>query len=160
VRSLAGQSREAGNRLSRHMSTLDGRLGLLARDARQVDTEDDELMLRADQAARTVIRALLGSLAEVSRSSRDLRNAGRQIHSDIEKVFVGLQSQDRLSQMLQSVTEDMTRYSAWLHGADDPAAAQPADWLTRLESSYTMEEMRSSHHGSVVVEQNAGVEFF
>ena len=160
VRSLAGQSREAGNRLTRHIATLDGRLGQIEREARQVDTEDDELMLRSEQAARTVIRALLGSLAEVSRSSRDLRNVGRQIHGDIEKVFVGLQSQDRLSQMLQSVTEDMTRYSAWLHGAEDPAATQPGDWLARLEATYTMEEMRSSHHGSVVVEQNAGVEFF
>ena len=63
----------------------------------------------------------------------------RAVATDIERVFVGLQSQDRLSQMLQSVTDDMNRYSDWLHGAEDPAAQHPSAWLARLEETYTME---------------------
>lgn len=160
VRELAAQSRQAGTQLTRHLAALQERLERLRRQADQNDLDADELALRAEQAARTVVRALLTSIADISRSSRDLQTAGRAVATDIERVFVGLQSQDRLSQMLQSVTDDMHRYSDWLHGAEDPAATHPADWLARLEASYTMEEMRSSHHGNTVVDQNAGVEFF
>ena len=41
-----------------------------------------------------------------------------------------------------------------------PAAAAPALWLERLEASYTMEDMRSSHHDTVKIDRAAGVEFF
>lgn len=160
VRALAGQSREVGTRMARQLAQLSDGLEAVRQQGRHLDTDDDELMVRAEQAARGVVRALLGSLGEVSRSSRDLRAAGRRIHGDLEQIFVGLQSQDRLSQMLDSVTTDMTRFNGWLHGGDDPAAAQPMEWLARLEASYTMEEMRSSHHGHVVVDQANGVEFF
>jgi methyl-accepting chemotaxis protein len=62
--------------------------------------------------------------------------------------------------MLNSVTEDMARYTAWQQGEPDETAASPTAWLERLESSYTMEEMRSSHHNTVAVERTAAVEFF
>jgi len=73
---------------------------------------------------------------------------------------MSLQSQDRLSQMLTAVTEDMQRLVLWLNGADDPAALHPLQWLERLEASYTMEEMKASHHNLVAVQQSSGVQFF
>lgn len=160
VRALAGQSRDAGQRLSRRLLGLRDRLATLQTEVRREDVDDEALTLRTEQAARAVVLALLGSVAEVSRASRDLQQAGRQVQSDLERIFVGLQSQDRLSQMLDTVSVDMLRYSAWLRGADDPAAASPQQWLARLEASYTMEEMRSSHHGNKAIAQETSVEFF
>jgi len=107
-----------------------------------------------------VLVALVGSLAEFTRSSRTLRDTSRQVQDDLERIFVGLQGQDRLSQMLEAVSSDMDRFTAWLEGAPDPAGATPARWLERLEASYTMEEQRSSHHDTKVIEREAGVEFF
>ena len=104
--------------------------------------------------------ALVGSLTEISRSSRGLRDASRQVQADLEKIYMSLQSQDRLTQMLNAVTEDMARFAAWQQGEPDPAANSPALWLERMESSYTMEELRSSHHNTVAVERTAAVEFF
>jgi methyl-accepting chemotaxis protein len=160
VRELAGQSRHAGTQISRHMTAMRERIEQVSAQVRRSDTADDELALRADEAARGVIRALVGSMAEVSSASRTLREAGRQVQSDIEQILVGLQSQDRLNQMLSSVSQDMARLDAWLNGADDEAARQPTQWLQRLEDSYTMEEMRTSHHGTVAIDRQAGVEFF
>lgn len=160
VRGLAGQSRQAGNQLAKFLSDAQDRLASANRTARRHATDDDEIRMQADDAARDVLRALLGSVAEAARSSQTLRLAGRQVQTDLEKIFMGLQGQDRLSQMLSSVTEDMDRYSAWLRGRPDPVALRPSDWLTRLEQSYTMEDMRSAHHGNVAIEQSQGVEFF
>lgn len=161
VRQLAGQSREAGSRLARLVSTMQERLAELERQNRRAHLDDDEeIDLRTEQAARAVVLALLDSLSKVTRSSRQLRAAGAEVQADLEKIFVALQSQDRFSQMLESVMKDMVRYSAWLNGARDPEASTPAQWLARLESSYTMEELRSSHHGTTAVEQRSTVEFF
>lgn len=161
VRQLAGQSREAGSRLARLVSAMQERLAELERDNRRAHLDDDdEIDLRTEQAARAVVLALLESLSQVTRSSRQLRAAGAEVQADLEKIFVALQSQDRFSQMLESVMNDMVRYSAWLNGASDPEAGSPAQWLARLEASYTMEELRSSHHGTTAVEQRSSVEFF
>jgi methyl-accepting chemotaxis protein len=161
VRAQAGQSRQAGLQLGKQLASMKDRIELLRRQARRAHADDDdELTLRATQEARAVVLSLIASLAEVSRASRELRLAGRQVQSDLEKIFIGLQSQDRLSQMLNSVTDDLARYQAWLHGAADPAAASAPLWLERLEASYTMEDMRSSLHGATAIEQQTTVEFF
>jgi len=160
VRALAGQVRHAGTRIARQVADMQQRIVSLVDDTRRIDTGDEEIALQAEENARAVVVSLVGSLAEITRSSRGLREASRQVQADLERIIMGLQSQDRLSQMLTAVTDDMGRYSTWLSGTEDPAAASPAQWLERLEASYTMEELRSSHHNTVAVEKTAGVEFF
>jgi methyl-accepting chemotaxis protein len=160
VRALAGQSRQSGTHMAQRVNTLKEQVDRALAQTRRHDTEADELALQADENARAVVRSLVGSVAEVSRSSRTLREAGRQIQTDIDDILVSLQSQDRLSQMLTSVTDDMGRLEAVLAGEPDPAAQSAVQWLERLDASYTMEEMRSSHHDTVSIERNAAVEFF
>ena len=160
VRQLAGQSRQTGLDIARLITQMRERLAEVQHQAVRTDPDPDEVTLQAEQSARRVVRALIGSLAEVGQASNHLRDTGRQVQADIEKILMGLQSQDRLNQMLMSVEEDMDRLGQWLKGVDAPAAASPALWLERLENSYTMEEMRTAHHGTVSVDRQASVEFF
>jgi len=160
VRALAGQARQTGIRIGKHVQTMQERLTSVVADVRRHDTDDDEIELQARESAREVVVSLVGSLTEISRSSRGLRDASRQVQTDLEKIYMSLQSQDRLTQMLNAVTEDMERFNAWQKGEPDGAASSPALWLERMESSYTMEELRSSHHNTTVVERTAAVEFF
>ncbi|MEN9889844.1 MAG: hypothetical protein RLY78_139 [Pseudomonadota bacterium] len=160
VRTLAAQSRQAGTQLSRTMATLREQIDATLLDARRNDTDDDEIGRRTDQATRALVLSLVGSLSEVSRNSRQLRLASQEVQGDLEKIMVSLQSHDRLNQMLTSVTDDIGRYVGWLHGSPDELADRPQDWLARLESSYTMEELRSAHHGNKTIEQATTVEFF
>lgn len=160
VRMLAGQSRDAGQALARHLARMQERVQAMKRQGDLIDNDDDELTLQAEQRARALVRALLGSLSEVSRSQQNLHQAGHLVQAELERILMSLQAQDRFSQMLGSVTEDMTRLHAWLEGGNDEAAVSANKWLERLESTYTMEEMRSSHHGTAQVEKAAEVEFF
>jgi len=160
VRHLAGQSRQAGIRLGKHMAAMQDSIDSLRLHVRRHDTDEDELTLQATLNARAVLGVLLGSLSEVYRSSRTLRDASQQVRGDLEKIFMGLQSQDRLSQMLTALGQDMERFAAWARGTPDAAADTAAQWLERLEASYPMEEMRSAHYDTVVVEKSAAVEFF
>ena len=160
VRALAGQARQAGTQLGKSLALLRSGLDEVQRGAGRVDTDDDEIARGTEQAARRLVLGLIDSLADVSRSSRALQLAGREVQADLERIFMSLQSQDRLNQMLGSVSDDIGRYAAWLHGAEDALAQSPQAWLERLESSYTMEELRSAHHGTVAIEQATSVEFF
>ncbi len=160
VQHLATQSRQAGQELARHLGRMQERVQAMKLQGARLDCDDDELMLQAEQQARALVWGLLASLSEVANSQRSLRDTGQQVQTEMERILVSLQSQDRLNQMLQSVTEDMQRLHAWLEGQPDEAAASAHAWLERLESSYTMEEMRTSHHGTVQVEKTSEVEFF
>jgi methyl-accepting chemotaxis protein len=160
VQRLAALSREAGIQISRRVTSMHQRMDSLKWLARRNDTDDDEIVLQAEESARAVMAQLIASVSQVTRSSRGIRNANRDVQADLEKIFVGLQSQDRLSQMMASVSDDMVRLSAWMSGSQDEAAVSAAKWLDRLEASYTMEEMRSSHYDTVAVDKTAAVEFF
>ena len=48
----------------------------------------------------------------------------------------------------------------WIAQNPHPPATEAAQWLARLEASYTMEEQRSEHHGNVHVDRGSEVEFF
>jgi methyl-accepting chemotaxis protein len=68
------------------------------------------------------------------------------LRAHIEQMFVGLQFQDRLDQMLVLLQHDISR----LHGLvkqdqPDPAELSVSDWLMRLESQYVMAEQRHDH---------------
>lgn len=73
----------------------------------------------------------------------------QSLEPHIEQLYVGLQFQDRISQMLALLQEDITR----LHGLLEQAAPDVAElavphWLARLESLYAMAEQRRDHDQS------------
>jgi methyl-accepting chemotaxis protein len=160
VRQLAGQSRQVGASIAAHVGRLQESVSDLRSRARAESVDDEELALQAEERARQIVRALLGSLGEVGRASRELHDTGRQVQGDIDQILMSLQSHDRFTQMLGSISEDIERLTRWIGGEQDPQADNPARWLERLEQSYTMEEMRSAHHGVASVDRQAGVEFF
>lgn len=160
VQALATQSREAAQRITTQVTAMRERAASVDTRVRRIDTDDDELALQAEENARAVVASILHSLAEATRGSRALRATSEKVRADLERIFMGLQSQDRESQMLGSVTADIERLTRWLEGQPDEAAASAAEWLARLESTYTMEEMHSSHHNTTSVDRAPAVEFF
>lgn len=160
VQDLARQSREAAQNVAREVREMRQRIGSALAEAHGVDTDDEELAAQAEERARTVVLGLLDGLAEATRSSRTLRATSEQVQADLDRIMVSLQSQDRQAQMLGSVMQDIERLQRWLEGQDDEHARSATDWLARLEHSYTMEEMHSSHHGTTTVERAPAVEFF
>lgn len=160
VRGLAQQSTADAGQLLSQANRLEEQLRALRVQAATRDSSDEELRAQADTAARQAIGGLLDSVGRVARSSRGLKQAGSDVRSQIERLLMGFQSQDRLNQMLSTVTEDMHRLREWLQHEGDLSQAQATEWLARLESRYTMEEQRVQHHGNTEIERSAQVEFF
>lgn len=160
VRQLATQSAEAANQMTTRTNTVDLELQALRNQAATHDSSDEALRDEAGANARAVISGLLQSLGDMDRSSRELQEAGAAVSAEFERVLMGFQTQDRLSQMLTCVTDDINRLTQWLEQGGDLSAAQAGEWLARLDESYTMEEQRSEHHGNTSIQRETAVEFF
>lgn len=160
VRQLATQSGDAANKMMSRTNGIDLELQALRASAATHDSSDEALRDEADRHARAVISGLLQSLGEVNKSSKELQEAGSAVHEEFERVLMNFQTQDRLSQMLCCVMDDMTRLTEWLEQGGDLSASQAGEWLARLDASYTMEEQRSDHHGNASIQRETAIEFF
>lgn len=160
VRQLATQSTDAANRMVSRTSLIEQELQELRNHAAAHDSSDEGLRDEACRNARAVIGGLLQSLGDVGRSSRELQEAGAAVRNEFEQVLMNFQMQDRLSQMLTCVTDDINRLHDWLQQGGDLGASQANEWLARLDASYTMEEQRSEHHGNSSIQRETSVEFF
>lgn len=160
VRKLSNQSAETGDKLAERIEAIQRQVAELRQRSDTDEATDEELRTAARDNARQVLANVLSGLDEFSASSRVLREAGDMVRNEIDQIYVGFQHQDRLNQMLGSITDDMQRFDAWLSGHSDPLAGNFGLWLDRLEQTYTMEEQRATHHGGVTIQESKGVEFF
>jgi len=160
VRQLATQSADAANRMMSRTHAIDLELQSLRNEAATHDSSDEALRDQAERSARAVISGLLNSLGELNRSSRELKDAGAAVQDEYERVLMSFQAQDRLSQMLNCVSDDIVRLAEWVREGKDLSSAQAGEWLARLDASYTMEEQRSEHHGNTTIQRETTVEFF
>ena len=160
ARMLAERMAETGEQISTEVAQMLGSMRGAQLEASVKSTSPEELRLEIDLQARKALAALLGTLGSALQSSGEVQQASQTLKDQLDAAFVHFQFGDRVSQMLSIVGNDMTNFAQWV--AEHPRATQTdaAQWLAALESSYTMEEQRSSHHGNVHVQQGSGVEFF
>jgi len=101
-----------------------------------------------------------GPLDASAQSSAELQQTAIELREQIERAFVHFQFGDRISQMLSIIGNDMDNFADWVAAHPRATHSDAAQWLAALESSYTMDEQRSQHHGNRHVERSSDVEFF
>lgn len=160
VLELSTQAGASAQRLLQRFSEAQSQLDALRR-RHELDTGNDETaQLALRQRARTLIATLAGAMGQAMAGSRELREASAGLQQALDDAFLRFQFQDRFTQMMGSVTNDMQRFAEWLASGQGATHADAAAWLKRLDASYTMEEQRSHHHGTVQIAQGPAVEFF
>jgi methyl-accepting chemotaxis protein len=155
VRKLSNQSGETGKRITEKLDTVSGTM-LALLDSAQQNAETDRQSVaetRATiEAALARLSQAVGSLAE---SSAQLRADRGEIGMRISELLVGFQFQDRTSQMLSKVTEDLNG----LAGAIEPSAAHlidPGRWLESMRAGYAMSEQHANHDAVSGTRSGAG----
>ncbi|MCP3292138.1 chemotaxis protein, partial [Aeromonas hydrophila] len=107
------------------------------------------------------------SLAE---SAALLQSESTGIHREISDVIVSLQFQDRVSQILGHVRQNMDSLNDHLISSrtrthqSGPIQIDAESWLADMELSYATDEQRNIHHGrktpTATPSSNADVTFF
>ena len=118
---------------------------------------DDHLLplipnLDADGATAVhhVLETIHRTIASLERIAKPFDRECQLVSQQVERMYVGFQYQDRISQMMALLFDDMQRLQQVLAApGPDATALAPAAWMAQLESRYAMAAQRSAHAGAV-----------
>ncbi len=97
-------------------------------------------------AVQKVMAMIHQSVHALDQIAKPFAHETQMVAQQVDRMYIGLQYQDRISQMVSLLHEDIERLQATLaQPGTDPAALAPQDWLARLESQYAMAEQRQNH---------------
>nr|WP_307727432.1 methyl-accepting chemotaxis protein [Massilia rhizosphaerae] len=160
VRMLSNRSAEAGKHIAEQVGRISAAIDTTCRAAGESMREET----RAVQASGQMIGNVLGSLRGVTdalvASSDLLARESTGIQAEVGDAIVQLQFQDRVSQILSHVRDNIARLPSWL---DEQALDLDArTLLAELESTYAMAEERLLHKSAAkaVPQQAEEITFF
>jgi len=168
VRKLSNMSAETARQITAKVDAFNESISeVVARtdeDARQEATV-------AEGAERTIAHVLQGfesTAGKLSESGNILRTESEAIRAEIDNVLVSLQFQDRVSQILTHVCNDLDRLHTYLEQRQWRAAdglplpeIDTQAWLEHLSTTYTTMEQRDNHAGRQPAVSNASeITFF
>ena len=117
-----------------------------AKDTSKVEQKEGD----SSSNSTTVYERFKHLALSLSKSSEVLLSESRNIKTEIDGILVDLQYQDRTSQMLLHVTDNMKALIAELENTGQVGDAEL--WLNKLKDSYTMIEEVNNHGGNATLE--------
>lgn len=108
---------------------------------------DSKLPAGGTQAIAQVLDMVRSAVLALENISKPFTRETQLVAQQVERMYVGFQYQDRISQMMALLEGDIAR----LREAMEGRSAEPLDlaaWLERLESQYAMAEQRHNHTGA------------
>jgi methyl-accepting chemotaxis protein len=160
VRKLSTLSKETGTRISAKVETISNAISGAVRAADQTAANEAQSVTRSEEAIELVLHDFRQVTESLIESSGVLRAQSAGIKDEISDAMVQLQFQDRVSQVLSHVRDNIGEvparfeqsYADVRHGGRlVPIDAQAL--LEELQSTYAMAEERSIHSGSSVQSQ-------
>jgi hypothetical protein len=108
----------------------------------------------AIDTALALVRAAVGAIEQINQPFSAETHA---VAAQVERMYIGFQYQDRISQMIALLESDMARLLRALDGSgtDIPDLAA---WLSGLEAQYAMAEQRQNHAAAPGAELEADKE--
>lgn len=92
----------------------------------------------------TLVRTAVTALEAIA---KPFTHETQMVAEQVERMYVGFQYQDRISQMMALLESDIALLQDAVEGKTTELPALDA-WLMRLESQYAMEEQRQNHSGT------------
>lgn len=152
IRQLSNMSRDTGSRIREKVRVINDRLASALDISRRYAQENAAVESRSEATIREVLSRFERATKGLSESSRLLEAETTGIRDEISNMLVSLQFQDRVSQILSNVRDDVEKLNQRLasaavaneNEADTPDAMA---WLDELATTYTMAEQHENHHG-------------
>ena len=145
VRMLSNRSADAGKHIAEQVGRISAAIDVTCRAAGESMRQET----RAVQASEQMIGNVLGSLRGVTdalvASSDLLQHESAGIQTEVGDAIVQLQFQDRVSQILSHVRDNIARLPSWLDEQQQGAGLDARSLLAELESTYAMAEERTLH---------------
>ena len=155
VRKLSDQSGRLGKQIQSKVDAVNQATGTALATAGQMSSQNETLMKDSETMVRGVLDRFQDVVHGLSASSQRMAEGSHDVRHKVESVLVNLQFQDRTSQILQAVVNDVERLLERLREQDERIARQQAPepfdapaWVAELERSYTTLEQHETPHAA------------
>jgi methyl-accepting chemotaxis protein len=152
VRSLSNRSADAGKHIAQQVGQISAAIEATCQAAGQSMREETRAVQASEEKIGSVLASLRGVTDALVASSDLLQRESAGIQAEVGDALVQLQFQDRVSQILSHVQQNIARLPSYLdeHARQSGAAGElPAidsrALLAELESTYAMAEERTLH---------------
>jgi len=152
VRMLSNRSAEAGKHISQQVSQISSAINATCSAATATKQQEERSVQASEEMINSVLAGFRGVTDGLVASSELLKHESAGIQTEVSEALVQLQFQDRVSQILSHVQQNITRWPSILdenrQQFDAEEGVPPLDaraLLAELESTYAMAEERTLH---------------
>lgn len=154
VRKLSSMSSATGHRMAEKVGIINAAIQSASGAAESAAASDQQAVSDSELAIEGVLARFNGLSSRLARSAELLRAESAGIQSEIGDALVAFQFQDRVSQIMAHVRDnlddlhgELLRYQQARAGDGQALPLEVADWLKAMERTYTTSEQRSIHQG-------------
>lgn len=162
VRKLSNMSGETGRKIGETVTTVTQVMGNTLESTRQYAKDDDAMLNAAEATIDRVLTRFNSTAGELSAHTERMRDESQAVGREIGEVIQALQFQDRTSQILSHVCQDLDRLETEVQegqqaikAGQSAKALQVQEWLDRLARTYTMPEQYTVHGGDQAASQSS-----
>ena len=148
VRTLSTQSGEAGKNIAHKVQAINAAILATRDSAEHFAQQDEQLFNHAQQTIEHVLTRYQAVMASLEASAQVLHTESNAVQAEVAEVLVSLQFQDRVTQILGHVMQDMDNLVACMQ-EQRCAEVDLNAWLESLQSSYTTPEQHRYHSGEL-----------
>ncbi len=147
VRKLSNLSGETGKKIAETVGTVNQAIAATLESSKQFAERDEAMVGSSGQVIEQVVGRLRNSAVGLTQSSLVLLQESQHVGSEIGEILVAFQFQDRVSQILVHVRQDLEKLTHCL-ASEEAGSIDAETWLADLARTYTMPEQYSVHGGS------------
>jgi methyl-accepting chemotaxis protein len=155
VRKLSTLSAESGKKIADTIETVNKAIAATLYASEEYAQQDAVMVANSENVIAQVLAKFEQAATELGNSAEVLRQESQVIGAEISDVLVSLQFQDRVSQILMHVRNDLEKLETNLSTYEQEIAKgnlpNPFDarlWLKELSQTYTMPEQHAAHSGT------------
>ncbi|MFT5520709.1 MAG: methyl-accepting chemotaxis protein [Enterobacterales bacterium] len=166
VRKLAFQSSETGKEMKKKVAVINAGVTNILNSAKSSAVQEEELISRSDKIIKEVIDQHKFTTYSLSEADNLMVNMSKHISTEITGIVMKLQFQDRVSQILNHISGNISELehklvdgSLSFDQLSDPNSTDVDNYLTSLARSYTTSEELAIHQGVQKTHSPNKVEF-
>jgi methyl-accepting chemotaxis protein len=138
VRKLSQRSAETGRQIAERVSHVTTIMEKTLRTAQESLTQDKLSVTLSGN----IVEDVLGHVRALGASADSMHTHGMVVRGEVEQLLMAMQFQDRVSQMLSGVNEDITRMQDTLASAENDEWPSAQEWMESLGRTYVMEDQK------------------
>ena len=142
---VAGLSNDTALRITSQIKAASLILNRTVGAAQKQASADASTVRNSEAVIGEVIARFQAATHGLADSARLLKTEGRGVREEVSNLLVDLQFQDRMSQILRQVMDDMTKLDLQLADQGSDFSTDIEQWLEDMEGCYATDEQRNNH---------------